>query len=269
MKVVLNGINGEYLRFVTDNFATKTEFVEAAVAYVTDEGLLFDWCWEHTIPLKFWGRHDGTIPVSPRILKSFLDRKSPNFACKLLTHFHAKVIWWHGVGAYIGSANLTDSAWYGNIEAGCFFDEEEMIVSGIDRQLDRLFRDVDSHSSPLTDELYREIEARAKQLQRLAEQDREQKQRFDQSVNVRGWNGLLRQSTQSAHERQQREFVDEWNSTLQMLRDIGHRVSRSEYRPPWIPEGVPMGAQADQFLHAHYYNQVIDRGTPQSICGNV
>ena len=52
-------------------------------------------------------------------------------------------------------------------------------------------------------------------------------------------------------------FVTEWFATLQILRDIAGTISRDENRPRWLPSDVPMGAQADQFLHAYYYNQVI------------
>ena len=88
--------------------------------------------------------------------------------CKLLTHFHAKVVWWHGVGAYIGSANLSDPAWYGNIEAGCFFDESDMIASGMDIELRAFFQEVDARASPLTEELYKAIELRQKELNDIA-----------------------------------------------------------------------------------------------------
>ena len=39
MKLILNGINGRYLREITENATGQTEYVEAAVAYVTDESL--------------------------------------------------------------------------------------------------------------------------------------------------------------------------------------------------------------------------------------
>jgi hypothetical protein len=133
--MILNGINGRYLREICDNALPDCEQVDAAVAYASEEELLFEWCWTNEVPLKFWGRFDPSVPVSPRILKLFLDRRSPNFTCKLPTNFHAKVIWWHGIGAYIGSANLSNSAWHGNIEAGYFFDEAEMEANGVDNQL--------------------------------------------------------------------------------------------------------------------------------------
>lgn len=71
MHFVLNAINGEYLRDITENAAAATERVEAAVAYVSREDLLFDWCWENKIPLRFWGRFDENVPVAPQILRRF------------------------------------------------------------------------------------------------------------------------------------------------------------------------------------------------------
>jgi hypothetical protein len=258
MRLILNGINGQYPEEINLNAVVQTEYVEAAVAYATDERLLFEWCWDNQIPLRFWGRFDDSIPVNPRILRSFLNRQSPNFTCKLLTHFHAKVIWWHGVGAYVGSANFTDSAWHGNIEAGCFFEEAEMEASGTDLQLRSFFRQIDQHSTILSEELLKAIENRAKELQRINEQDGKNRSNFLVIPSIHQWKGLLRESHKSASEKQRQTFLDEWFSTLQILRDIGVRISKDENRPKWIPKGTPSGAQADQFLHAHYYNNVFE-----------
>jgi hypothetical protein len=260
MRMILNGINGRYLREITENMANGTEVVEAAVAYATDESLLFEYCWNRQIPLRYWGRFDETIPVNLGILRSFLARRSPNFTCKLLRHFHAKVIWWHGVGAYVGSANLSNAAWYNNIEAGCFFDEAEMAASGMDIQLRSFFRRVDENSSPLSEELYRAIESRSRELQRSSEQDRERRQKFLSVTSVKGWKGLLREGQRTASDRQRQEFLGEWYETLQILRDIGAAIAQDDRRPSWLPSDVPAGAQADQFLHAHYYNHVIEEG---------
>ncbi|WP_281803614.1 phospholipase D family protein [Methylocystis echinoides] len=255
-RLILNAINGRYLREITDNAAKDCQYVEAAVAYATQEQL-FEWCWNHHIRLRFWGRFDEGVPVAPHILKRFLDRRSPNFVCKLLPHLHAKVIWWHGIGAYIGSANLTDRAWYSNVEAGFYFDESDMLAFGIDEQLRSFFEEVDTHASPLTEELYSTIRDRQRELDFLHERDRDNQKRFLQTPCVKQWAGLLHVSPRSATEKQKQAFLSEWFSTLQILRDIGTRVSDEEFRPDWIPSDVPPGAQADQFLHAHYYNRVI------------
>jgi hypothetical protein len=260
MRLILNGINGRYLREITDNAAQDTEYVEAAVAYVTHENLVFDWCWSNHIPLRFWGRFDEIIPVTLGVLRTFLKRKSPNYSCKLLTHFHAKVIWWHGYGAYVGSANLTDAAWYGNIEAGCFFDEAEMEASSMDLELRTFFGRVDRHASPLTEEILKAIETRARELQGTMEKDRERSQSFLATPGIHQWKGLLQEPHNIALNRQKAEFLGEWYESLQHLRNISSRVSSDENRPVWIPENVPAGAQADQFLHGYYYNHVIGEG---------
>ena len=152
MRLVMGGINGQYLRDITENCADKTDKVLVAVAYATDAKLLFDWCWERKIPLEYYGRLDAGVAVSSHILEAFLKRKSPDFVCRLVERHHAKVIWWQGYGVYIGSANLTHSAWNKNIEAGCFFSQEE-INDEMVGNLDNLFRSLKKIAKPLNEEL--------------------------------------------------------------------------------------------------------------------
>ncbi len=253
MRLIMNGINGHYLRNITENCAQKTEEVLAAVAYAADGSLLFDWCWQNKIPLKFYARLDYGVAVSVPILTSFLGRKSPNFICRLVQHHHAKVIWWRGVGAYIGSANLTGSAWYKNVEAGCFFSEEEINDEMAGDLLD-LFAMLEAHATPLTEELLQEMRRRAEALTAAMPNSRN----FWASPSFRKWPGLVQTAPSSARERKRQAFLEEWHSTLQELRDIGTKVNLAENRPAWISSSVPAGAQADQFLHAHYYQRTFD-----------
>ncbi len=258
MRLILNGINREYLRNIIENSAISTERVDAAVAYATKEDLLFDWCWENKIPLRFWGRFDQDVPVAPRILRLFLNRQSAHFTCKLVRKFHAKVIWWHGVGAYIGSANLTGSAWYANVEAGTFFEEAELEATGMDEQLRELFRVLDQNGSPLTREICEALERRAAQIGKIKVDDDANAKAIINNPNVKPWAGLVHVPQKAALARQKQEFLDEWNGTLTLLRNLQSKVAH--YRPRWIAEGVPAGAHVDQFLHAHYYNRVMEGG---------
>jgi len=253
MKLIMGGINGHYLRNITENSARDTEEVLAAVAYATDASLLFDWCWQHGIPLKFYGRLDDSVAVNVSILATFLSRKSANFACRLVQHHHAKVIWWRGVGAYIGSANLTDSAWYRNVEAGCFFSEAEINDEMANDLLD-LFATLEDHATPLTEELLAEMKKRASALS-SAEPDSKS---FWKSPSFTKWSGLVQTAPKSVNDRKRQAFLEEWHSTLQDLRDIGGIVSMPENQPSWISDSAPAGAQADQFLHAHYYQRTFD-----------
>src|SRR3546814_12329722 len=116
---------------------------------------------DNDIPLNFWGRLDEEVPVRVYILNLFLHRRSPQFVCKLVTHHHAKVIWWRGFGVYVGSANLTYSAWNSNVEAGCFFEESE-IDSQFEGDLNRLFAELDANATILTEELRNLMNSRAK-----------------------------------------------------------------------------------------------------------
>ena len=249
----MSGINGQYLRNITENCARDTEEVLAAVAYAADGSLLFDWCWQNKIPLKFYGRLDDGVAVSVPILASFLSKRSPNFICRLVQHHHAKVIWWRGVGAYIGSANLTRSAWYKNVEVGCFFPEEEINDEMADDILG-LFTELEAHATPLTEELLQDMRERAAAVASATPNPRN----FWASPSLTKWAGLVYTAPKSARDKKRQVFLEEWHSTLQELRDIGVKISRPENRPRWISASTPAGAQADQFLHAHYYQNTFD-----------
>ncbi len=262
MKLILGGINGEFLADLLleaereIDGRRRTEEVWAGVAYAAGfhhSGMLLNWCFEKNVPLKFWGRLDETVPVEIEILNAFLKKKSPDFVCKLVKHHHAKVIWWRGFGIYIGSANLTYPAWNKNVEAGCYFDETELSTAQI-ADFEQMFATLDTNAAPLTDELRDLMIERAKRLKKAEVDDRT----FWSHPSVRHWNGLIVTTAKKASDRRREDFLYEWNETLQLLRDIAARVSQSHSRPAWVDVNASVGAQADQFLHAHYYHQTFD-----------
>ncbi len=258
MELILNGVNGRYLRNILENGKELTTRVDAAVAYASDAELLFDWCWHREKPLRFWGRFDDQVPISVPILERFLARKSARYVCKLVRKFHPKVIWWRGYGAYVGSANLSPSAWWTNFEAGVFFTEEELGEQGFGVELEALFDRIDQESSPLTDELLKLIQSRQRELAQRQRDDEEAAKRFVSTDFVRSFSGLAQTARKSAADRQREAFLTEWQATLQLLRDIASKVSGDDVRPKWIAGDAPSGAQADQFLHAHYYQNTFD-----------
>ncbi len=253
MRFILNGINGQYLQNILANSVQKTESVLAAVAYSTKPELLFDWCSKNNIPLKYYGRLDAGVAVNVPTLQRFLNKKSPDYVCKLVKHHHAKVIWWRGAGIYIGSANLTDSAWHKNVEAGCFFEEEE-ITDEMANDILVLFKTLDENAEPLTNELLAKMVERAKILSRFPPDDPD----FWKTGISKMWGGLVHTAPKKAHDRNREAFLTEWNETLQYLRNIGDKVSQENNRPSWINSSVPTGAQADQFLDAYYYGHAFE-----------
>ena len=223
MRLVMGGINGHYLLNITANCAPNTEEVLAAVAYAADGSLLFDWCWRNSIPLRFYGRLDEGVAVSIPILTDFLSKRSSNFVCRLVQHHHAKVIWWRGVGVYIGSANLTGRAWFQNIEAGCFFPEQEISDEMASDLLD-LFATLEAHATPLTEEVLEVMKRRVKVLTATMPDFKE----FWSSPSFTKWSGLVQTAPKKAGDRKRQGFLEEWHSTLQELRNIGLQVSKSE-----------------------------------------
>jgi hypothetical protein len=255
MRLILGGINGHYLRNITENCAGQTEEVVAAVAYAMDDSLLFEWCWRHQISLRFYGRLDPAVAVSTAILKGFLKKQSPTHVCRLVQHHHAKVIWWRGAGMYIGSANLTHSAWHKNVEAGCFFPEEE-IGDDMAADIQKMFAVLHERSTPLTEELVRALESREREFAPIEASEKD----FWGNPSLITWPGLVQAAPQGAMARRRQEFLAEWHATLQQIRDIGAIISQPENRPAWIDAHCPPLAQADQFLHAHYYQRTFEDG---------
>lgn len=258
LRFVLGGVNGLYLREILENAGDRVERVDAAVAYATSEQLLFDWCWNLEVPLRFWGRFDEGVPVSIPILQRFLNRRAARYSCKLVRRFHPKVIWWRGYGAYIGSANLTPSAWYNNVEAGVFITDEELEATSQGLELEALFTRIDEEASPLTEELFALLERRSQELQRRHHEQQAADEAFLGTHLVKPWEGLVQVASRTAKDAQRDAFLQEWLATLQTIRNIAKVVASDEFRPDWVAADAPLGAQADQFLHAHYYQRTFN-----------
>ncbi|MDI9349183.1 MAG: phospholipase D family protein [Candidatus Symbiobacter sp.] len=255
MELYLNAINDKYLRNILENVSKVTERVQAAVAYATDESTLIDWCFKKNIPLEFYGRLDNQVPVKCSVLSKFLNKSSPNFTCSLVKqYFHAKVIWWHEYGVYIGSANLTDSAWNKNIEAGCFFPESE-IEGKFRDDLIKFFSRLKIESTPLTNELYEFLKKCEKKLE-----DRNKIQLIDinEAPGLKHFDGLVKTQSKKVKEENRDAFLKEWYETLTILRDIGKHFSNGKNCPKWIINHSFPSVIADQFLQAHYYNNTFD-----------
>ncbi len=257
MQLIAGSINGSYLKEILINSKKSTESVKAAIAYASGDPELLSYCLENNIKITLWCRYDHSIPVSLPILNKFLRVASPNYVCKLVPDiFHAKVIWWEGYGVYIGSANLTNNGWYGNIEAGIFLDNEEISFHKLDDELMTYFDELDNYSIPLTYEIINELDKFSQQNKLINNQLKELKDKFNKSRKIPELEPLTFISKKDSSTKRKEEFLKEWYETLQILRDISERVGLDTYRPSWINKDVPRGVQADQFLHAYYYSNV-------------
>ncbi|GAB3784483.1 phospholipase D family protein [Dyella agri] len=257
MRFFGNGLNGAYLRDVLPQDGSEVEWVKAAIAYGSDEKTLVQNCLELGKRLDIWMRYDHTVPVSPALLNHLLRSEQRNIFCKLVPDvLHAKVIWWRGYGAYIGSANLTDRAWMTNIEFGVFLSEVELEAARAIGELEVFFGALESCDElvELTEDLIKEQAAIQRARQKL-EAEAESKSRAMRSRGVWGGPAFVG-GRRAAVDRQREAFIKEWRNGASILAHLAEQAP--SFRPIWLNEDVPPAWQADQFLHAYYYNQVVD-----------
>lgn len=255
MKLIANGINGNYLRDCIPEVSVELDGVLAAVAYGSDsnnpENLLDD-CLRRKCRLDIWMRYDHTVPVAVPLLRRLLSGASQNIFCRLIPDcMHSKVIWWRGHGAYIGSANLTDRAWITNIEAGLFISQAELEETGIAIALELFFTQLRRlpDAFNLTTQIVREMEELAKLRAGVDKTGMDRR-------SVPYSDGIAMIDSRVAFERHRDAFGKEWHQTESYLRMIGNALASS--RPTWIDADVPIAWQTDQFLHSYYYNRVGD-----------
>jgi len=257
MELVLGERNRTRLSEVLKKAMEGTDFVDAAIAYVSDEETLIRQCFEKKVPLRLFGRYDYSQPVAYRILSWFLERNSGNYTCKLVPDiFHPKVIWWHGFGVYIGSANLTKRAWFSNFEAGVFLTDEELEEEGLAGELAEYFEELNANAHPLTRELLDEAEYLDSEASALTKAQKTARDDFKARRLIPTLASLASINKVPSRQRLREQFLKEWNSTIEILRCLAQTIPK--YRPAWIKPDVPAGIMVDRFLHDYYYFQVKD-----------
>lgn len=256
MTLIAGPVNKQWLINLTNAHTPDCTEVLAAIAYASSDNLsIFNTCRQHGKNLSYYGRYDISVPVEPNVVKWFLDQASPNYVCRMVPDvLHAKIIWWVDVGAYIGSANLTDRAWNSNIEAGVYLSQDELEDLGMISQLAQFFKVVEFRSQPVGKEFYEHL------LELVAQRSSIEKAEADFRKKVKRFfplgAGLTSATKVSSSAIAYGKFEQAWRESLQALRDVSNLVVQDEYRPFWIPSTTPTGAQADQFIHAYYYRFV-------------
>ena len=158
MRVVMGEMNGVRLLDLMNLSVGKCSRATAAVAYASRSDPFFEHCVASGIPVDFYGLLDETGAVSLPVLQFMLKAGPLAFNPRLIKgHFHSKIIWWHGFGAYIGSANLTSNAWFTNVECGVFFEESEIVGQQLQTDLELQFEYLRKNSVPVTNELVKAL----------------------------------------------------------------------------------------------------------------
>lgn len=263
MEVVLGKLNDNLLSDLLTRAMESSRVIRAAVAYAQLNNPLFEFCREHSdVRLEFYGLLDEEGAVAPVLLSSLLKLGPLRADCRLLRgHFHAKVIWWEGYGAYIGSANLTHAAWFNNVECGVFYAEDELREQGIAEHLNAMFDHLRKHSVALTDELVAKLELMKADGRDLSDAKKRARGRFDELFSDVPHNpGLITVPAKGVKTNTPRDaFVREWNGTLQLLRGLSNDFAKMDLRPKWVASNAHPAIHFDQFLHAYYYDYVRGR----------
>ena len=259
MKVVMGALNGVRLFDIMNGATGRCSRVTAAVAYATGNSPFFEHCLSEKIFLDFYGLLDEDGAVAVAVLQKLLDAGPVRANCRLIKgHFHSKIIWWHGYGAYIGSANLTSSAWFSNVECGIFYEELEIIGSAIQLEFEHQFDYLRMNSSPLTTELVVALKKMRPFDEAVNREKSKLQSQFDLATKgIPSHQGLASYGP-SLKSTAYTRFTSEWNETLELLRGMCQEFRKLNLRPSWVPEGSNPTVHFDQFLHAFYYVRVPD-----------
>lgn len=261
METIIGKLNQTFLlNTLTRSYPASTH-IQAAVAYADFFRPFIDHIQSHRdVKLTFYGRMDHQEAVSLQLLDWFLTKAPSTAECRLINgRYHPKVIWWHGYGAYIGSANLTENGWVRNLEVGLFLPEEELEESGVDEQLDLLFDELERISIELSPEVYTKLVAVSQERKRAQVQLDRVKAKYDELLGKeKPYAGQVTSVVKRERGTRARErFVEEWRGTLQLLRRVCREFHGLGKRPRWVPGDVNPTVHFDQFLHAYYYNVVL------------
>lgn len=257
MRFFANKLNGGFLRNVLPKPEIEVDWVRAAIAYGSDWSTLVENCIANRRRLDIWMRYDHTVPVAPPLLRKLLGSTSQNIFCYLIPDvLHAKVIWWKNYGVYVGSANLTDRAWNTNIEFGVFLPESDLEASGGITEIEAFFAALEGCEAAF--ELNEAVIEEQEKISALRSQREESLNKEAEALRkVKVWVGPASVVTrEKANEQQKNSFIQEWRTGLAVLKAIADIAPT--YRPSWLSVDVPAPWQADQFLHAYYYNEVVE-----------
>lgn len=267
MKIFANEINNNYFRNLV-SMVNGSSKLEVAVAYITDE-TIFAEAVSRNISVNVWTLvNEETDIRTLDILKKY--SQNPKFKISIFRdNFHSKAIWFHGVGCYIGSANLSDSALNKNIELGIFIDQDDESHEKNFEDLKTFFRSLKDYSVVVDFDTISKIANNIKSLhsneavKKLKSEIRNaQKDKLNELnellnnlfKNARNPNRNQTQESLSKH-----RFITEWRDSIQLLQEIATEYNNYGSRPDWIPTETCVNVEIDRMLSWYYDNHVKDR----------
>ncbi|CAJ0691445.1 phospholipase D family protein [Ralstonia holmesii] len=259
MQVVMGEMNGVRLLELMRGAVGNCSRVTAAVAYASQGAPFFQHCIDNKIFLEFFGLLDEEAAISVPLLEQLLGAGPLAVNPRLIKgRFHSKIIWWHGYGAYIGSANLTSNGWFSNVECGVFFEDSEIIGTQLECDLDQQLNYLRAVSFPVTSELVKALNKLNASGQGVYIAKQKLQTQFEQvTKDIPSHDGLTAYGA-AVKTTAFTRFTTEWNDTLQLLRGLCKEFQKLNKRPSWVSATADPTVHFDQFLHAYYYVRVRD-----------
>jgi len=265
MRFVGNALNGDFFRnLVVAANKPELEHIRLAVAYATKMDHVFDLAKARGVPLTLYALMDGGSFPSLPILKRFVQGSPISWRLFLTANFyHPKIYWFQGIGAYVGSANLTDNGWSRNLECGVWLEDAELAESGMNEELRAMFRVIADRCVPASAEHIAIVSSLADSRDDL----RRAKKAFAEAANEALRNLPGQTAPIDVTKRGQpggaarKAFVSEWHQTLTLLRKLAEQVQTVEW-PDWVDGDVHQAIAQDQATEYWYQENI--RRTGQS-----
>lgn len=256
MRIIGNALNGDYFENLV-SLAAKPDSglqqISLAVAWVKSMDKLFDLAKAKQVPLTLYALAEDGFPSTP-VVQRFTE--GPTTWQLLLTRrfYHPKIIWFRGVGVYIGSANLTTAGWWDNLECGVWFTQDEIERENLEGQLAGMFAVIAKRSTGATREhlaAFRRLDSDRRELT-IAE--RAFQARVDKEfVNLAGQDKPIRPTAKGGAARQQ--FIADWQNGLELLRKIVVETKTRAW-PSWVLKDTHPAIVQDQATEYWYHRHI-------------
>lgn len=253
-------MNGVYPRDFMEQVANDPalEEIVLAVAYVSQMDEVFRLAAAKGCPLTLYALADGEgFPAIP-IVERFTSGSRTDWQLFLTRDFyHPKILWFRGVGAYIGSANLTDRAWWSNLECGLWIPQQDLVAQGWDAQLRAMLLSIRVRCVAATKDHLTAFERLGRDRARLREEQRKYASLLkDRLEGIPGGEEPPRPTGRGGVGGSARAaFIAEWDSARAILAKLIDGMRRDGV-PSWVNAGVHLAFVQDQATEYWYHHSI-------------
>lgn len=259
MEIIGNALNGRFFgEIIKRADCDALELIRAAVAYTTQPDPLLELARRRRVPLRLYTLMDGDRFPPLRVLKEFILNTKPSIQLFITRNFfHPKIYWFEGVGAYIGSANLTNNGWNSNLECGVWVDAAEIEERGMAAELEQIFAVVASRCILAEPSHIKLAESFAGDRKDFAAARRDfEKLVAERLADLPGQDSPIDPSKTGAP---MKRFAHEWESISTILLKLTE-IARKRRGPAWVDASTHPAFIQDQATELWYSTHVRGKG---------